>query len=1061
MFKLSRLVTLLVPVLALSLGLSNHAAGQDSSPQLTEAQQLVKRSDELRSAGRYDEALPLAERAVAILEKAYGPENPYTVFSQYHLAVVFAEKRDYPNAELLYQRVIRVMDKVRGSDSLDLILPLRSFAAMYKAKGDYVNAEPLLKRLLAIYEKARGSDHPDVALSLNNLAELYAHNGDYLRAEPLHLRALEIWKKAGGPDHPDVATSLSNLGSLYRAKGDYVLAEPLLKRALEIREKVLPPGDPDIAVSLNNLAVLFAYKGDYVETERLFQRAFDIWEKAPGQQVHLASALNNLAAIYNAKGDDARAEPLYKRALEIREKALDPEHPDIATSLMNLGSLYLEKDDIVRAEPLLNRALEIREKVFGPEHRETAASLRALGLLYKRKGDDVRAEELYKRALQIIEKRMGTEHPDVAFSLNGLATFYHSKGKYALAEPLYLRVVAIEEKVFGPNHPNLAHTLSGLAELYENKGDLAQAVHFWLRAEETQEHNLNLILSSGSESQKQLYLTGLRGVTNGLVSFHVHAAPSDQLAAHLALTAILRRKGRALDAMTDQINTLRQRAGPEDQKLLDQLASVHSQLARLRLSDGDINDSRTTEQRLAQAARLSTESENLQAEISRRSAQFRALTQPVTVEAVRQALPADAALVELFSYQPFSMQRKEADRYDAPRYVAYVLKQKGAITFVDLGPAETIDRAAEQFIDATRNPASVNAKETGRALDEIVTRPIRKLLGDVRNIFISPDGNLNLVPFAALVDEQDKYLVENYTITYLTSGRDLLRLSVPHQSKQTSVIIANPAFDAVLKNVLPNAPDAISPVAGSQSPSNQSRQMPTAGAGSRRSDSMLTSNWGALRGTADEADYLEKLLPDSRVLTGKDATEGALKQVVAPRILHLATHGFFLPNEPLEQQVNAKSFHENPLLRSGLVLAGANNLQGGGGEDGILTALEAAGLNLWGTQLVVLSACETGVGVVRSGEGVYGLRRALVLAGTESQVMTLWKVDDAATSEVIIEYYSRLQKGEGRTEGLRQVQLEFLKRQTRQHPFYWASFILNGDWRSLRAENGSIPTRVH
>jgi CHAT domain-containing protein len=194
---------------------------------------------------------------------------------------------------------------------------------------------------------------------------------------------------------------------------------------------------------------------------------------------------------------------------------------------------------------------------------------------------------------------------------------------------------------------------------------------------------------------------------------------------------------------------------------------------------------------------------------------------------------------------------------------------------------------------------------------------------------------------------------------------------------------------------------------------------------------------------------LKELVPDARVFTGISATESELKQVTAPRILHLSTHGFFRPPQEIDPNDKTRVIAENPLLRSGLVLAGANNFQGGRDEDGILTALEAAGLNLWGTKLVVLSACETGVGEARSGEGVYGLRRAFVLAGTESQVMTLWKVDDTATSEFVIEYYRRLQAGEERGQALRQIQLEFLKRETRQHPFYWASFILNGDWRSM------------
>jgi CHAT domain-containing protein len=479
---------------------------------------------------------------------------------------------------------------------------------------------------------------------------------------------------------------------------------------------------------------------------------------------------------------------------------------------------------------------------------------------------------------------------------------------------------------------------------------------------------------------------------------------------------------------------------------------AQSEFAKSRLASSQIRDQSAAEQQLVHDRKLATEIERLQAEISRRSAEFQLSVQPITLDAVQQALPAGHALVEVFSYVPGEWKTIKEDWPNSPRYIAYVVKDKGPIEFVEVGFTDSIDRVAKQFLNAISNPASVDAKEKGRALDEVVGRPIRKLLGGTHKVFISADGLLNLLPFAAFVDEQGKFLAEHYSISYLTSGRDLLRLNVARQSKQAPVVIANPTFDAATWNT------AVLNGNGSQPKPDESR--------GRRSGNLGDTRWAELRGTAEEADSLRKLLPNARVLTGKDATEGALKQLSAPLILHLSTHGFFLPNEVSDREnpkfwkaleehnysfkALEKTARENPLLRSGIVLAGANTLQGGGNEDGILTALEAAGLNLWGTKLVVLSACETGVGDARSGEGVYGLRRALVLAGTESQVMTLWKVDDTATSEFVIEYYRRLQAGEERGDALRQIQLEFLQRKTRQHPFFWSSFILNGDWRSLQ-----------
>jgi CHAT domain-containing protein len=221
-----------------------------------------------------------------------------------------------------------------------------------------------------------------------------------------------------------------------------------------------------------------------------------------------------------------------------------------------------------------------------------------------------------------------------------------------------------------------------------------------------------------------------------------------------------------------------------------------------------------------------------------------------------------------------------------------------------------------------------------------------------------------------------------------------------------------------------------------------------------------------LSGTAEEAKALSTIIRDVKVVVGAQATEESLKKVIGPRILHVATHGFFLPDEkekPGQKQgsrqlqftigdsTKAAPGIDNPLLRSGLALAGANQRQGGADEDGILTALEVAGLDLAGTELVVLSACETGLGDVRNGDGVYGLRRTLVIAGAKSQVMSLWQVSDAATRDLMVEYYKRLQAHEGAGEALRKVQLEMLQSSERSHPFYWASFIQSGDWRSLNS----------
>jgi CHAT domain-containing protein len=196
-----------------------------------------------------------------------------------------------------------------------------------------------------------------------------------------------------------------------------------------------------------------------------------------------------------------------------------------------------------------------------------------------------------------------------------------------------------------------------------------------------------------------------------------------------------------------------------------------------------------------------------------------------------------------------------------------------------------------------------------------------------------------------------------------------------------------------------------------------------------------------------EARSIQALFPDSIFLTGTAATEAALKQTEAPRVLHIATHGFFLS----EPAASASPSPQNPLLRSGLALANANSHanSNANGDDGILTALEASGLNLWGTKLVALSACDTGLGEVKTGEGVYGLRRAFVMAGADSLLMSLWSVSDYSTRRLMTDYYKNLKQGQGRGEAMRKVQLQLLSSNPKLHPFYWANFIQVGEWASL------------
>lgn len=975
-------------------------AQDQSGDQQGEAMTLLVRVQELINRGKYDEAQPLAERAVDLAKAELGPENLLFTAATSALGRVCLEKGDFARARKLFTDTLIIRQKVKPGSSF-VALALNNLAIVDRSEGDFPLAEERLLEALRIYEKVSGVISADAALAQSNLSSLYFAKGDFSNARDSAQDSLSIRLKLFGEENLNVAASRTNLGLALQAKGDYVNAEPELLGAFTIRQKLLGKRHPEVVAALINLASLFQDRGDYKRAESMYVSGLEAFKRDNGETEEnrfVATILGNLAGVYGITGRHDLSLKLHLNALAVSRRVLAAGDPDLATPLANAGVAYSAAGQYSKAKEIFTEAGETIARAFGQEHPSYAWIRGQLGYVAEQEGDYKRAEELYREAL------------------------------------------AIKRKMLGEGHPDVAALQADLARMFWKRGDVEHAVDYLTQANELVERNAVQILTMGSENQKRLYLRTLAAGMYRTISLHTSWAANKD-AARLALTTILRRKGRALDVMSSEIRALRERSGPEDRALLDRFVSTRTRLATLTTTGpGKMK----LDQYRELVNKVASESEELEREIGSRNSEFRFRLQvpQVTVDRIQQVIPPDAALIEFEIYQPYDQRaRTPLLSFGDQRYVAYVLKREGAPVAVDLGPASKIDGAVREFRALLRQPSNQAVRGSGQILEGLVVRPLRKFIGPTRDLFISPDGPLNLIPFAALVDRNGKYLVEEFSISYLTSGRELLRPELPMQSRQPPIVFADPDFDLTLQQgIADRVPyDRSSP--------------PTLNA------DFGGLHWVRLPGTTEVVQSFETIFPDSKVYVRERATETALKRVAGPSIIHIATHGFFRDdisklNQPGSADENASAPFDNPLLRSGLVLAGANNLQGGDGEDGIITALEVSGLDLWGTKLVVLSACETGLGEVHNGEGVYGLRRALVLAGAESQVMSLWKVDDEVTRDLMVHYYKRLLVDQrGRSEALRLVQLEMIatkgKNNDDSHPYYWASFIESGNWKSL------------
>ena len=999
------------------------------------AASLSNLADLYRAGGSFATAEPLYRRALAIREKALGAEHPDVASTLNSLAELYRAKGSGAQSEPLYRRALAIREKTLGPEHLKTALTLTGMGALYDAGGDYAKAEVLYRRALAIREKITGIDRPDSVGTLSALALLYKKVGDYEQAESLYRRVIRIQEKALGPTHRNLVAHLSNLVSVYEATGNYEKAEPLYQRVLGIHEKVFGPEHPTVAADLSNLGALYAARGNAGKAESFYRRALDIREKVLGTgHPSVATELNNLAALYRETGDRAQAEGVLRQALEVDELALGPNHPNVATDLSNLAALHRDAGNDAKAKPLLQRALAIDEGALGPTHLATASSLSNLARLYQAMGEGASAVPLFRRALAIQEQLLGADHPETADVLGSLVTAYAASGEFAQAEPLAQRVVRLREKAAGPDHPAVAQSLITFAWLAASQQRYREAADLFTRGLVLQEKHIRNSFPLTDESHRPALIRSLSGDMFMFLSLIHQHGKGDRDAARDGLELVLRRKGALIDAEFLVSDEMRNRLPVRARSEWKELDAARGELARLaRYKPEKMARAVYREALAALNQRIETAEQRLAGESAVVARALQRKT--VTAEGAAKGLQENSALVEFVKIREFDF---GAGKWKASgRYLAFALRKSGDVVLADLGDAARLEERVRRALEDVR-AAKPGKKPQGRStlphgqrsLADLYTHlwaPLEPALGSADRILLSPDGLLNLVPFAALRDGQGRSLVERYQLAYLAGGGELAGdEGVSARSGSDLLLVANPAFGKRHAGFAP---------------------LPGTERGGQEMAVLIGANGAA-----------------TQVLVGKLATESAVKAAGSPRILHLATHGFFLSDEAIDldstvptvfpkkgrsgKKRGVSTPYENPLMRSGLALADANQAEEATeGDDGLLTALEISGLDLAETDLVVLPVCETGAGKVQNGDGVFGLRRAFSLAGAKNLLMSLWPVHDEVAERQLKAFYKKVQTMPP-ADALWQAQLESILELKARYgmapPGLWAPFILQG-----------------
>lgn len=1009
----------------------------------------------------YTRAESTLSRAWEIQKKILGESHPHTAVTLTVLGLVYRERGQYPLAEETLLKAKELRKAAQGETHIGFANVLDDLAVLYLRKGDYAKSEPLFIQALEIKKNTVGTSHPVYLSCLSGFALLSREQGKYERAKTLFAEALATQEKVLGKSHENYATNLDNLAGVYASQGDYAKAEELYMQALDIKEKSIGVKHPTYATSLHNLATLYDRWGKYDAAEARIRQALEVTKESVGQShPEYANCLGTLGELHASQGDYLRAEELFRQALAIQEQAVGKSHPHYAGTLLTLGQLYLGQKDFQRAEQYFLETLAIRKAALGESHLDYANVLNSLAMLYQGRDEYAKAVPLMERAAAVFKQVLGESHPSYATVVNNLGTLYHDLGDLRRADSMTRQGRDIIKRLYGTHHPQYALSSINLATLYRRQGRHAEAKPLFVESLRLYRDSLNLAASIQSERQQLAMLAKVRGALDKFISFALDQPESagDVWAEVLAWKGLVLHRQRAIRALS---------ASPELAPVAAELETVVSRLAILSFnSQGPSADERRT-----QLAELLAKKESLEQKLATGSKAYREANKPFSVTDVTNALPPDAALVDFFEHSYFvnGADGKGTGSRKETGLVAFVVRPGRPIVIVDLDASQPLVAASEEW--RTDFGGSAAAQKAARTLREKLWLPVEKHLSNVKTVLVSPDGELGKLPLAALPGKSpDTYLIEDYRVAVLPAPQALAWFTEANQTpRPPGNVLAIGGVDYDRRNKsFPSGPR----------PKKQFTSRAIGESGRR---------FEPLPATTSELADIRKLYNENfgdqglKILETAEATQDAFVRE-APRhlYLHIATHGYFAAPKFKSalgadaRELNAKSLAigqrdalegYHPGLLSGLALAGAN--QPTADDDGILTAEEVSTLNMNGVSLVVLSACETGLGLRAGGEGLLGLQRAFQVSGARTVIATLWKVDDAATRDLMQRFYDNLwSRDMSKLEALHEAQLWMLRDRGRRGlkefgadakataavaarlpPYYWAAFVMSGDWR--------------
>ena len=1004
---------------------------------------------------KYENAQKYLAEVAEIRRELYGENSP-----EYHLARirVACYYLDYTNKvdeaeKILKESYTEIVAKEIGPWQKDHLNILNHLALLYEFTDRYADASATLDKASDVVRSKYSDKDPDYGVELDRIAQLQIKLGEYERAEQnidKSLKILEEYRK--DPKRiSEYVHAIETQAKLFGVKGLFEEAQSNLDRSKKLISRADVPMGTDLSAA-EELTSLFIQLGRYSDADKLLQIQIPAYERLYGRNsLRLIEPLVNKGRIALAKGDYTDAEKTASRAHQIATKIYGNISTKTAPTQKLLSDIYYTMGDYEKAQLHITDALTSQEKQFGRNHIEVAKSLAQLALVRFYKGDNkAHVEKLMLEARDIIAAKLGKDNPQFAEVLKHVAVVHISEKKfeiafnsltlaeniwrtktgtkynvnaasiytltgdvyyqlknYTKAEEFYNQSRNLYEKFFSINHPEYVKVLSKLSKVHYMQKDYKRSKRLIEESLSNYENFIKQFFPALSEREKAKYWNTIKGdfefyntlAFSNLEDFRDLTGKVynyQLLTKALLLSSSIKIRERILNSTDVEL-----KAQYSDWIQKKELLTVALSMSPAQLTENNVDPTN-----------LQQEVERLEKTLSQKSELFGQSfeTKRITFDNIRKSLKENEVAIELVRYRYFSHDFTDSVIY-AALYVTSKTSKPKAILLEDGKNMET------RFFKYYRNAI------TGMIRDEIshkiFWKPIQDEIGQASTIYLSADGIYNQINLEAIPTPDGRYVIDNTNLVLVSNTKDLYlrkistKLSLP---ENTASMIGNPTF-----YLTASAGNTITPLPGTEKEVNQVQYM------------LKQKGWLT-------AEYVEN-----------SATEENVKEINSPKIFHIATHGFYRPTAQIkledELQANEARLNQNPLMRTGLLLKGAGDLMEKTAynynmENGILTAYEAMNLNLDKTDLVVLSACETGLGDLEAGEGVYGLQRAFLVAGAKVLIMSMFKVDDEATQKLMLIFYQKwLNSGK-----LRESFIDAKKELRIQYPdpIYWGAFMMIG-----------------